>query len=159
MYVHIVDLKVISDGHIVTSELPKIAFEKNKNQATLVSLLEEVPVVTDVKNTERKSSMAQPEARLEDTGYAVLSSAYGNSQADSTTDGELLFSQSSKMESEENPSQSTESDFFASDDIMIETPEDRDSNNEDDIDWVQKIDVLDFDDDIGEILEESDDDL
>ena len=38
-------------------------------------------------------------------------------------------------------------------------PEDRDSNNEDDIDWVQKIDVLDFDDDIGEILEESDDDL
>ena len=42
---------------------------------------------------------------------------------------------------------------------MIENPEDRDSNNEDDIDWVQKIDVLDFDDDIGEILEESDDDL
>ena len=95
----------------------------------------------------------------EETGYAVLSSAYGNSQADSTTDGELLFSQSSNMESEENPSQSTESDFFASDDVMIENPEDRDSNNEDDIDWVQKIDVLDFDDDIGEILEESDDDL
>ena len=145
--------------HCTTSELPIIAFEKKKNQATLGSLLEEVPVVTDVKNTERKSSMAQPEARSEDTGYVVLSSAYGNSQADSTTDGELLFSQSSKMESEENPSQSTQSDFFSSDDVMIENPKDHDSDNEEDIDWVQKIDVIDFDDDIGEHLDESDDDL
>ena len=62
------------------------------------------------------------------------------------------------MESEENPSQSTQSDFFSSDDVMIENPKDHDSDNEEDIDWVQKIDVIDFDDDIGEHLEDSDDD-
>ena len=42
---------------------------------------------------------------------------------------------------------------------MIKNPKDHDSNNEEDIDWVQKIDVIDFDDDIGEHLEDSDDDL
>ena len=60
--------------HRTPAEFPKIAVENEKKAP------EEVAVVTDVKNTERKSSMAQPEVRSEETGYAVLSSAYGNSQ-------------------------------------------------------------------------------
>ena len=63
------------------------------------------------------------------------------------------------MESATLPSQSAESNLGKGDDVTNENSQIGNSIQEDNIDWVQNIDVLDFDDDVDNLLEESDEDL
>ena len=95
----------------------------------------------------------------EKSTYVVVSKPYESSQADSPLEGNTVFTQSSEMESATPPSQSAESNLEIGHDVTNENSQIGNSIQEDNIDWVQNIDVLDFDDDVDNLLEESDDDL
>ena len=95
----------------------------------------------------------------EKSTYVVVSKPYESSQADSPLEGNTVFTQSSEMESATPPSQSAESNLEMGDDVTNQNSQIESSIQEDNIDWVQNIDVLDFDDDVDHLLEESDDDF
>ena len=125
---------------------------------TAVQNLQQPTLSTDNK-TEEKFNIDEIEEFSEKTTYVVVSKPYESSQADSPLDGNTVFTQSSEMESATPPSQSAESNLEMGDDVTNQNSQIESSIQEDNIDWVQNIDVLDFDDDVDNLLEESDEDL
>ena len=136
-----------------TSTVPQgLAAVQNLQQTicTTDNTTEEISNIDEIEEIEELS---------EKTTYVVVSKPYESSQADSPLEGNTVFTQSSEMESATPPSQSAESNLEMGDDVTNQNSQIESSIQEDNIDWVQNIDVLDFDDDVDHLLEESDDDF
>ena len=103
--------------------------------------------------------MEESKTLSEETTCEVISPACGNSQPDSEVVADFSLSQDSEMESENHPSQSILSQLIECDDVTNENPGKEDSIDEDQINRVENIDLIDFDDDVQHFLAESDDDL